>query len=192
MEGNCGKDHKEVRMEEYLIEDMAAEAGFTKAKVIKAEQLVFNADFRRYCEENLCGNYGDNYSCPPDCGSPEQMEARAREYENALVFQTVCEVEDMNSQEELARLKKEHNKRSRAFIRRLKEAGLTGLPMLAGPCDLCRPCRREKGEECAYPEQISSCLSAYCVQADKMAEACDMTYWGNGRQISYFSLFLYY
>ena len=94
-------------MEEYLIEDMAAEAGFTKAKVIKAEQLVFNADFRRYCEENLCGNYGDNYSCPPDCGSPEQMEARAREYENALVFQTVCEVEDMNSQEELARLKKD-------------------------------------------------------------------------------------
>lgn len=171
--------------------ETALEAGFTKAAVMKVSDLVFQGDLRHFCEENLCGNCGSNYSCPPDCGTPEEMEERARKYENALVFQTVYEVEDMSQSKELARLKKEHNKRSRTLIERLESSGIKGLSMLAGPCDLCSPCQCVKGQPCTYPHRKSSCLSAYCVRADKMAEACQMVYWGNGHQVAYFSLYLF-
>ncbi|SCH48332.1 Predicted metal-binding protein (DUF2284) [uncultured Blautia sp.] len=49
------------------------------------EDLVFDYSFRGYCEENVCGNYGTNHSCPPDCGTVQEMEERARQYRQDLV-----------------------------------------------------------------------------------------------------------
>ena len=55
---------------------MAAEEGFAAAAVINTAEIPLDASFRPLCEENLCGKYGVNYSCPPDCGSPEDMRLR--------------------------------------------------------------------------------------------------------------------
>ena len=49
----------------------AYEEGFSAAAVVDPADIVFDPSFRPYCEENLCGQYGANYSCPPDCGTPE-------------------------------------------------------------------------------------------------------------------------
>ena len=54
---------------EQLIE-MAVEQGFSAAAVIGTESVPFDSAFRPLCEENLCGKYGVNYACPPDCGTP--------------------------------------------------------------------------------------------------------------------------
>ena len=58
-----------------IIELSIAE-GFHGAEIISTDKIVFDAAFRHYCEENLCGQYGVNYSCPPDCGTPEQMKQK--------------------------------------------------------------------------------------------------------------------
>ena len=55
---------------------LARKAGF-QAAVIDVSQIVFDAGFRKYCEENLCGQYNVNYSCPPQCGTPEEMRKAA-------------------------------------------------------------------------------------------------------------------
>ena len=49
----------------------AIDEGFAAAEIVDTHEIVFDPSFRPYCEENLCGQYGANYSCPPDCGSPE-------------------------------------------------------------------------------------------------------------------------
>ena len=45
--------------------DIALGEGFADAAIIDTGDIVFDASFRPYCEENLCGWYGANYSCPP-------------------------------------------------------------------------------------------------------------------------------
>ena len=67
----------------------AVEEGFSAAAVVDTEQIVFDPSFRPYCAENLCGQYGANYSCPPDCGSPEEMKQRVLRHKNALVLQSM-------------------------------------------------------------------------------------------------------
>ena len=52
----------------------AKEAGFDNCRIISAEKLTFDHSLRKYCEINYCGNYGNNYSCPPACGTPKEME----------------------------------------------------------------------------------------------------------------------
>ena len=66
--------------------ERALEAGFHQAAIIETSQIVFDPSFRPYCQENLCGQYGANYSCPPECGSPEEMRQRILKHKYALVL----------------------------------------------------------------------------------------------------------
>ena len=70
----------------------AIDEGVAAAAIVDTTQIVFDLSFRPYCEENLCGQYGANYSCPPDCGSPEEMKQRILAHKKALVLQTVWNV----------------------------------------------------------------------------------------------------
>ena len=74
--------------DEMLIKS-AIEEGFANAAVIRTDEIVFDESFRPYCAENLCGKYGVNYSCPPDCGTPEEMKKRVLEHKHALVLQSI-------------------------------------------------------------------------------------------------------
>lgn len=39
--------------------------GFSDAAVMDTGELVFKPEYRRFCEENQCGNYDLNPACPP-------------------------------------------------------------------------------------------------------------------------------
>ena len=56
--------------------DYALAEGFTSAALIDTKDIVFDPSFRPYCEENLCGQYNANYTCPPVCGTPEEMKQK--------------------------------------------------------------------------------------------------------------------
>ena len=58
----------------------AYEEGFSAAAVVDTSDIVFDPSFRPYCEENLCGQYGANHSCPPDCGTPEEIAGVPQSY----------------------------------------------------------------------------------------------------------------
>ena len=49
----------------------AKEAGFDNCRIISAEKLTVDHSMRKYCEINYCSNYGNNYSCPTACGTPQ-------------------------------------------------------------------------------------------------------------------------
>ena len=51
----------------------ASDLGFACAW-IEPSEIPVDEKFRSFCEENRCGNYNANYSCPPDCGSPDYMK----------------------------------------------------------------------------------------------------------------------
>jgi len=166
---------------------------FQSAAIISTRDVVIHREFRAYCEENACGNYNANYGCPPDCGTPEFMEARVRGYSYALVMQTKLEIDDIDDKELVAEVRKEHVRKSRAVFRRLQEDGmeLRDRMMLPGKCTFCKVCKKAEGLPCAFPDRKSSCLSAYGIDVTALCEACGMTIDWDGSSISYFSLYLF-
>ena len=62
--------------------------GFSGAAIIGTDELVYVPECRKYCEENLCGNYGKLPVCPPACGTSDQMHERLLMYKNCLVLQS--------------------------------------------------------------------------------------------------------
>ncbi len=169
---------------------LAEKEGF-QAAVISTEKIVFDAAFRPYCAENLCGQYGANYSCPPDCGTPADMERRVLSYPKALVLRSECAVESFSEKEKLQAGKRKHNEASIRLISALRGAGHEGFMIGAAGCALCKPCAITAGESCRFPELRYSCMSAYCIYVKRLAEDCGLKYDYENGILPYFGMFVF-
>ncbi len=119
--------------------ETALELGFADAALIRTDELVFIPAFRALCEENECGKYGVNYACPPDCGTVEEMKQKVLRWRQALVMQTMWDIEDPLDNEQIKPAKTEHNRLTRRLIEKAAEPGLM---IGASGCSLCSHHRR--------------------------------------------------
>jgi hypothetical protein len=98
------------------------------------------------------------------------MKQRVFAYEKALILQTI-QSKDMDYK--MAKLA--HNKLTEQLASKIMESGNTDLLIMS-----------------AGPYRHYSCLSAYCVDAQEMADAVGMTCWGTDDKIRYFSQILFH
>lgn len=173
-------------MEEKLLE-LAREEGFFAA-VIPTEEVPVNGDFRVFCEQNLCGQYGANYACPPDCGTVEQLHQKILEQKYALVISTNWEIDGYEDKETVAYCRKTHNDAVLRLLDRVKEAGFKGFCTGYNGCPLCNPCKRRENKPCAFPEKRISCMSAYCIDVGKLAQRCGLEFDWNPSKLFLFGM----
>lgn len=169
----------------------AAEAGFYTAALVDTEDIPFDFAFRKYCEDNLCGQYGANYSCPPACGSCEEMRRQIVSRKKALVLQTLWEIPDFRDISAILHAKNTHYHRSAALAEVLRHNGIPGFIVGAGGCSLCTPCALKEGLPCRFPEVRYSCMSAYCIYVKGLCDLCGMNYdFGPGR-VAFFGMYVF-
>jgi len=167
----------------------ATEEGFSAAGIVPTSEIVFDPSFRPYCAENLCGNYGANYTCPPDCGEPEEMRLRIMAHSKALVLQTIWEIFDYTDAGPILAAKNAHNAATIRLVKRLRAEGCGGVIVGASSCGLCDPCAKVIGEPCRFPELQFSCMSAYCIFVKKLADRCGMEYDCGTGLLAFFGLY---
>ena len=161
-------------------------------EVIDTKDFVFNEGFRAICADNTCGNYNANYSCPPYCGTPEQMKDKALSFNKALVVQTRWPVWDNMNMQEVKPKKRQHNVLSMKIIGILKNLGLDVDAMMAGPCSQCeKGCLMTAGKPCVMDYKIYSCASAYCLNVAQLCETTGMEYFADNNHVQFFSIFLF-
>lgn len=156
--------------------DLALQEGFAAAAVTDTAQIPFDFSFRPYCEENLCGKYGANYSCPPDCGSCEDMKRRVTDRTTALVLQTVWEISDYSDAAAIKQAKSVHNNASLTLAKKLRAMGVPGFVVGASGCALCDRCAILDGKPCTFPDLQYSCMSAYCIFVRRLCEQTGLEY----------------
>lgn len=161
---------------------LAGEEGFDAA-VIDTERIPVDARFRPFCEENRCGQYNANYSCPPTCGTPEQMRRKLLQGAKALVLKSEWPIESYADQQGIRTGKTTHNNAMLRLNETLKEAGYTGLCVGGSCCSLCEPCKMPAGEPCVHPDKRFSCMSAYCVNVAELAARCGMEFVWDTRRL---------
>ena len=178
-------------METQQMLSQAFEEGFAAAAVVDTGEIAFDPSFRPYCEENLCGQYGVNYSCPPDCGSPEEMRSRIQSHKKALVLQTIWEIPDLSDTASIKQAKKSHNAAQIRLAKRFRSEGCPGFSVGASGWALCTPCARAQGEPCRFPDDRYSCMSAYCIFVRKLTEKCGMEYNLPEGLLAFFGLYVF-
>ena len=150
----------------------ALDLGFANAAVIDVKDLVFVPEYRQFCEENLCGNFDLVPSCPPVCGTPEEMYQKALNYKKALILQSV--LESPEEQLDVKKAKHDLNILTEKLHKKISVAA-DGIPLIIS----------------AGPYKQFSCMSTYGIDAQKMAEAANMLCWAQDGKIRLFSLILF-
>lgn len=154
---------------------LAEESGFLAA-ILTPEQVPIDEKFRIYCEENLCGNYGANYSCPPDCGTVEELRSRLLEEDKILIVEAIWDIDGYEDKAPIRKAKEVHNAMVLQLKARMEKEGLIGFCSGYNGCPLCRPCKRQDEQPCVHPDQRISCMSAYCIDVEKLAGRCNLPF----------------
>lgn len=169
----------------------AADLGFSAAALIDTSQIPFQPAFRVCCEDNSCGMYGVNYACPPACGTTDEMRARVQSHKKAIFLQTIWEIPDLENKALLKEGKKKHNAMIREFIKQLPEECSGGFMIAASGCSVCPECSIVKNEPCRFPDLQASCVSAYCIYVQELAETLDWDYDLGAGLVAYFGMYVF-
>ena len=161
-------------MEEKLLE-LAREEGF-RAALLDPQEIPVDGKFRAFCEENLCGQYGANYACPPDCGTVEELHAKLLTEKKVLVLQTLHDIGSYENKPVVNQARVRHNSAVLSLMEKLLQVGYTGFCSGYNGCPLCTTCKRKENLPCVHPEKQISCMSAYCIDVAKLAEKCGMDF----------------
>ena len=171
--------------------DYAISCGFTKAKVVDTKDIVFDPSFRPYCAENYCGKYNENYTCPPVCGTPEEMEQKITCHQKALVLESIWKVKDYYDNPAIKQGKATHNRWGIQLVQYARSQGMEGFLVGASGCSLCTPCKMKTGEPCRYPDLCWSCMSAYCIFVKHLADLCEMNYNPGSGLVTFYGMFVF-
>lgn len=178
-------------MDEAKLLSMAAEEGFAAAALIETQAIPFAPGFLHCCEENLCGKYNANHACPPLCGTPAQMEAKVKAKTHALLLQTLWQIDDVMDNRQIKPAKQTHNRLQRQLRRKLAAICPDGFLIGASGCDFCQRCSCLDGQSCRFPEEMASCMSAYCIFVRELCEKTGLEYDPGNGLVAFFGMYVF-
>ena len=91
--------------------EFASHLGIQTCLEFRSEILVPEERIRAFCLENKCGNYGNNYMCPPYVGSLEEIRIRLKKFQRGVLLQYARSLDVRGDREGVRQTKVDfHNK----------------------------------------------------------------------------------
>ena len=179
-------------MTSQLVKEKALALGAYRAGVVSVSEIVCEESFRTLCRENSCGNYGRFYSCPPACGEIQELIAQLREFQEAVVYQTVGFLEDSFDIEGMGETSEKHGRLIQDMSLYLRDTLPQGSyrHLGTGGCRLCESCAYPSGEPCRHPDLVTPSISCYGINVSKLAPVAGMKYINGPDTVTYFGLVL--
>lgn len=70
------------------------EIGIYDYGFISTNDIPFEEEIRKICQDNACRMYGKTWACPPAVGTVEECRLRCVYYKKGMVFNAVYDLED--------------------------------------------------------------------------------------------------
>lgn len=129
--------------------------------LLDTKDVTIDKKVKEYCCENVCGQYGKNYTCPPYAIDIEKFESKLAFYKKVVC---ISETTSFDANENFLDSVRRASKLNSFVIGLEKEAQFYGftncLALTAGPCIICNPCKALTGDPCPYPELVRSSAEA--------------------------------
>lgn len=173
------------------IRNLALQIGFSEIVPLDIETMVPNPEVRKMCEQNSCGQYASNWSCPPACGTLETCQSRIRKYSEGVLLQTVGKLEDEFDGEGMIEIQDKHKANYLMMYRALQNNFQEILALGTGCCTQCKTCTYP-GKQCNFPEYCISSMEAYGLLVTEICKRNGLQYYYGPKTISYVSGFLFH
>lgn len=168
------------------IKSMTLEYGAANSGIIDVNDIVFDPGLRKACEDNHCGKYGKNYTCPPHVGQIDQLIKQTKTYSKAIVYQLIGTIEDSFDWEGMQRISKDHEVLTRKIFNYCRENCDAFMVLGAGGCKYCEACSILEDEPCISPQNAIASLEAHCIFVTNLSTCSDMNYINVKNSVTYF------
>ena len=168
---------------------LAEKLGFSHAGALNMDALYFRPEVRDMCATGRCQAYGHRWSCPPYCGTLEEIAERARRCTRGILVQSTGQLEDdfdVECMMETERLQKE---RFQALTEQVRQAEPACLPMAAGACTICKSCTCPDAP-CRFPDLAVPSMEAYGLVVSDVCRDSGLPYYYGPGTITYTSCIL--
>lgn len=157
-------------------EQILRDAGATEVAFVEVDKNWFDPGLRAYCNSDDCARFGTNYGCPPAVGEPETVIEEALNYENAMIYSCVFDMEKGYNQGVRQMALEELHGMGDALIRGGIRKKSQALMLSAGGCFHCTRCSLFRDMECPEPNMRQASLSACCIRVQKMSNDAGIVY----------------
>jgi predicted metal-binding protein len=123
--------------------------------------MIPQENMRTFCIENKCGNYDNNYMCPPHIGTITDMKHRLEKYIHGILLQDTVKIADKDDHDYVRHTKLDFHHKVLQIEEFLKNKGTGELwSMIAGSCSLCDNCQAIVKQPCTYPDKARMSMEA--------------------------------
>ena len=171
------------------LQELASECGFTSSAPLDVATLIFLPEVRDMCATDKCNRYNHSWSCPPACGSLEDMREKVKAFTSGLLVQTVGHLEDnfdWETLEETAKKQKESFEKMQAI---LKKEYPRLIAMGTGGCTICETCTYPDAP-CRFPDRLTSSMEACGLLVSQVCTDNNLKYNHGPLTIAYTGCFL--
>ena len=170
-----------------MVMTFAGQAGF-KAARFDASALEPKQEVRSYCVQDKCNRYNASWSCPPACGSLEEMKDRMSRYSTGILLMTVIETGGHYDPGTI-RHGADHKERFDALVRQTRTLFPDCLPMGAGSCTRCAECTYPDAP-CRFPDELYYSMEASGLMVKDVCDLSGMPYYWGPDRVCFFSCIL--
>ncbi len=153
-------------------------------KILKARDAV-----RAMCAEDRCRAYGKNWSCPPNCGTVEECQAKMLSYNKGILLQTTGNLKSVIDVLGYKNVGDRHNE----LVYKLHDILLDGdaefLLLGAGGCRRCKKCAYPN--PCRMPGKSVSSMEGYGLLVSQVCKDAGAEYNYGEKTITYSACILY-
>lgn len=165
-----------------------AESVGLSAYALDPEALVFRPEVREMCASDKCSSYNRSWSCPPACGTLEELSEKVNSYSSGILVQTVGHMEDEFDYEAMTEAGTQHNTSFRRLTDLLEDSDI--LPLGMGACRLCEKCSYPDAP-CRFPDKMYPSMEAAGLLVSDVCTKSGVKYYYGRLTIAYTSCILF-
>ena len=166
---------------------------FENAKAISTSRVILSDAVRKMCEQNKCGQYGKNWTCPPAVKSVDEFRQDIAAFDTFLVVYQVYPVKSSfdwrgmmvgggDFKDRLYALKKEIE---------TSDPDFKFIVLGAGGCSLCERCAYLDGEPCRSPEDAMVSVEACGIDVMALMKDNGLKYYNGKNTVTFIGGLLY-
>jgi len=125
---------------------------------------------REYCYQNLCGNYGRHYMCPPSIGTIEEIIDKLNIYNKAILIRYSEEVKVKEDMRKVKRSKIDFHKKILELEKFLSQKGIESWGLVGGYCSFCIECKAITDRPCKHPHKARPSLESLGIDVQKLLD----------------------
>lgn len=172
-----------------LTENEIQDLGIHQVSYIDAKEIKYYQWVRDLCEENKCGHFNKNWSCPPAHGSVEECEKICSKYDNAMVFTGKYKLRREVDYRSMVKAYGEFRELTENLDKNLSNKLEDYKVFSIGSCKVCEKCSYP--DPCRFPERLYPAVEAMGINVSELTKLAKVNYAEENLTIIYIGMVLF-